>query len=243
MSNLKSYITLSRPGYWTKNIAIIPGMVLAFIEMHVKISVEAAILSIVSACCISASNYIMNEYLDRATDRYHPVKKKRVLVHTPLNPHYVILEYLAFLFIGLIIAFQLGYAYFLVSIGLLVNGIIYNLYPMRTKDRAYIDVLVESFSNPMRFLMGWYAASESLPFAPGSILLSYWFFGTYLMCMKRKQELQKFNDMTDAVNYRGSYATYTPKKLLIYALLMLAFSGIFFLVYGYHVYPLLLAIL
>jgi decaprenyl-phosphate phosphoribosyltransferase len=238
MKALGNYFALARFGYWTKNIAIVPGFIIAYIELNAHIEIKTAIIAIISACFISASNYIMNEYLDRATDKFHPVKKKRVLVHTPLNPHYVILLYLLFLFAGLILAYLLGFWFFLTSIGLLINGIVYNLHPMRAKDVAFVDVIVESFSNPMRFMLGWYAAGATV-FAPISILLSYWFFGTYLMCMKRRQELQKFNDMQDATSYRGSYAVYTPAMLLKYAVLMLGLSGIFLAVYVNRIYEIL----
>ena len=50
-------------------------------------------------------------------------------------------------------------------------GILYNVEPIRTKDRAYVDVLSESINNPLRFLLGWSAiVSDVLP--PSSVLLA-----------------------------------------------------------------------
>jgi hypothetical protein len=36
-----------------------------------------------------------------------------------------------------------------------MQGIFYNVRPMRTKDRAYLDVISESINNPLRLMIGW----------------------------------------------------------------------------------------
>ena len=43
--------------------------------------------------------------------------------------------------------------------------------PVRTKDRAYLDVLSESVNDPLRLLMGWFAIiPDALP--PSSLILA-----------------------------------------------------------------------
>ena len=70
---------------------------------------------------------------------------------------------------------------------LLVMGLVYNVEPVRSKDKAYIDVLSESINNPLRLLLGWSAIIDSaLP--PISVLVSYWMGGAYLMAIKRYAE-------------------------------------------------------
>jgi len=41
-------------------------------------------------------------------------------------------------------------------------GLVYNVPPLRTKDRQYLDVLSESINNPLRFMLGWTAVIGSL---------------------------------------------------------------------------------
>ena len=52
------------------------------------------------------------------------------------------------------------------------QGIFYNVPPLRTKDKAYFDVISESINNPIRLLIGW-AIVDPTSLPPGSIILSY----------------------------------------------------------------------
>jgi decaprenyl-phosphate phosphoribosyltransferase len=76
-------------------------------------------------------------------------------------------------------------------------GLVYNVKPVRTKDRQYLDVLSESVNNALRVLLGWSAIiSDVLP--PSSILLAYWMGGAYLMAIKRYSEYRFINSSEQA---------------------------------------------
>jgi hypothetical protein len=36
-----------------------------------------------------------------------------------------------------------------------LQGIVYNVRPLRTKDKPYLDVISESINNPLRLTIGW----------------------------------------------------------------------------------------
>ena len=76
--------------------------------------------------------------------------------------------------------------YFYLS-GLL--GILYNIRPIRLKNIPYIDVISESFNNPVRFLIGWFVVVKS-EFPSVLILLATWSIGAVLMTAKRYDELK-----------------------------------------------------
>ena len=38
-------------------------------------------------------------------------------------------------------------------------GPVYNVPPIRTKEIPYVDVITESFNNPIRLLLGWFAVT------------------------------------------------------------------------------------
>lgn len=61
--------------------------------------------------------------------------------------------------------------FFYASIFLLVMGVLYNVKPIRTKDRACVDVLSESINNPIRLVLGW-AAISTIMLPPSSLLIS-----------------------------------------------------------------------
>jgi len=113
-------------------------------------------------------------------------------------------------------------------------GILYNVSPFRTKDRVYLDVLSESFNNPLRFLLGWTAITSQV-FPPSSILLAYWMGGGFLMAVKRYAEYRFINDPKKAGSYRRSFKVYTEKTLLLssffYAITSCFFLGIFLIKY------------
>ena len=53
-----------------------------------------------------------------------------------------------------------------------LQGIVYNVPPLRTKDKPYLDVISESVNNPIRLLIGW-AMVDPTTLPPSSIILSY----------------------------------------------------------------------
>ena len=113
-------------------------------------------------------------------------------------------------------------------------GIIYNVNPIRSKDRVYMDVLSEAINNPLRFLLGWYLVIAPL-IPPSSVLLSYWMGGAFLMAVKRYAEYRYIDDPARAGLYRKSFVHYTEEKLLLsaffYALMSAVFLGVFLVKY------------
>ena len=68
---------------------------------------------------------------------------------------------------------------------LLLSGVAYNVRPLRLKDRAFLDVIAESFNNPIRLWLGYYALVSPRHVPPLSIVLAWWFFGALLMTYSR----------------------------------------------------------
>ena len=72
----------------------------------------------------------------------------------------------------MLVANTLGYSFALVAALFAVFGVLYNVRPIRAKDRAFLDVIVESVNNPLRFLFGWFAVTPHVA-PPVSILLAH----------------------------------------------------------------------
>ena len=114
---------------------------------------------------------------------------------------------------------------------------LYNVRPIRAKDRAFLDVIVESVNNPLRFLFGWFAVKPHVA-PPVSILLAYWFGGAFLMAAKRVSEHRAIVEAGGTANlaaYRPSFAVYTQSTLvtscLVYAQGFAFMMAIFLLKY------------
>jgi len=234
---LSDYIKLARPDHWFKNIFMLPGMVFAYMYFQTEIGLNTVLLlalGVFSTCLVASANYVINEWLDAEFDKFHPIKKNRPSVTKALDGRIVYLSYILLAVVGLGIAYGISFHFFAVSLFLLVMGLVYNVEPVRSKDRAYMDVISESVNNPIRFALGWLLLAPAV-MPPSSILLAYWMGGAFLMASKRFAEYRFISDKSQASLYRKSFGTYTEQSLLIstffYALTSAFFLGIFLIKY------------
>lgn len=236
-ASISSYIAIARPDHWFKNIFMLPGIALALtlsdnpIESNVLINI---LLAVFSTCLIASANYTINEWLDAEFDKHHPVKCNRPSVSGNLSAFWVYTQWFILSIIGLSIAYSLGLHFLIYSAILLVMGVLYNVKPIRTKDRIYLDVLSESINNPLRLMLGWTAVISNI-IPPSSVLLAYWMGGAFLMAIKRYSEFRFIDDPERAGLYRRSFMFYNEQKLLLssffYALTSAFFFGVFLIKY------------
>jgi decaprenyl-phosphate phosphoribosyltransferase len=231
---MKRYLKLARFDHYVKNLFIVPGFIFNFIsslspensfnkfsqigELLDRIAVVnffALALSLASICLVSSANYTLNEYLDRFDDANHPDKRSREAVKGGLNPFVVYFCYLLFALLGVLVSLLVNVIVFWLSLSLLIMGIIYNVKPFRAKDRAYIDVVIESINNPLRLAIGWYSYSTN-NIVPSSLLLSFFFGGVFLMSLKRYVEFNVLG-LKVAGKYRKSFKKWKSQQLLSFA--------------------------
>jgi decaprenyl-phosphate phosphoribosyltransferase len=191
-------------------------------------------VGIASVCLVSSANYVINEWLDAKYDKFHPEKRSRPSVTGLVKAKFVYLEYVIVASCGLLLAWLVSRLFFWTSVSLLVMGLLYNVKPFRTKDRAYLDVLSESINNPIRLLLGWFiVTSHFLP--PSTLVAGYWMGGAFLMAVKRHSEFRVFPDKKTAAAYRRSFGRYTEENLLLsavfYAITASVLIGIFLIKY------------
>ena len=235
-ARFSDYVAIARPDHWTKNVFMLPGVVLAYVidSQAVFSSLVFLPIALLSTCFIASANYTINEYLDGKSDRHHPTKCNRPTALGLIKPHYVVIQYVALVVLGLVLASLFTPMFFYASVFLLVMGLIYNVEPVRSKDRPYIDVLSESINNPIRLVLGW-AVVSTIVLPPSSVLLSYWMGGAFLMAVKRYAEYRMIDDADRAGRYRSSFKFYTEEGLLLsaffYALTCVLFLGIFLIKY------------
>ena len=234
----KTYIRIMRLDHWIKQLFILPGAAFALFVLpsrSFRESLGRLALGFLSTCFIASANYVINEWLDREFDRYHPVKKHRSIVEDGADPKIVYLLYAALTAAGFLLGWLVGTPFVYMEIWLWVMGILYNVKPIRTKDIPFVDVLTESINNAIRLLIGWFIITDAF-FPPVSLVLGYWFAGAFLMATKRFSEYRMINDPETAGLYRKSFRRYTEKSLLLssffYAMCSTMFLGIFLIKYN-----------
>ncbi len=238
-ASVADYVAIARPDHWVKHIFIVPGIALAYVLVPDRpgFSILTVLLGFVSAAAIASANYVINEWLDAEFDAHHPTKSRRPAVAKTMSPAAIYAEYCALSLFGLAVAWLVSAMFFAVSIAFLVSGLMYNVQPLRTKDKVYVDVITESVNNPIRLMLGW-AMIDPGTVPPSSLLLSYWMGGAFLMTVKRFAEYRSIV-MTHGPEvlhlYRRSFRYYTEKKLLIvsflYAQMAVFFLAVFLIKY------------
>ena len=219
---MTEYLKVLRPDHWLKNVFIVFGHLVAIALLPGQVPQSplhlglAMLLSLIPACLVASANYILNEILDAPFDRMHPTKHQRPVAAGTVKVPVLYGIMAAITLLAFAMAawwFNTGYV---VSLALLfLSGLVYNVEPLRLKDRAYLDVIAESFNNPVRLGLGWYALLPSNVFPPLSIVLAWWFFGALLMAGKRYAEYRFIGDAERSGRYRRSFRTYNERSLVL----------------------------
>ena len=180
MRLLLRLVALMRPHQWLKNAFVFAGLV--FSETWGNGPLALAVLKAFAAfCCFSSMVYILNDWLDRASDSRHPVKRLRPLASGAVSPALALA--LAALLLAAGLAFAAGNAILLVLLGIYVA---LNLaYSWRLKHVPVVDVSIIASGFMLRLLAGTLAVG-----IPPSrwMLLAGLFVALFLGFSKRKAE-------------------------------------------------------
>ena len=89
------YLSILRPGHWSKNVfvfaALLFGRKLIGPANEIFIAVASSIGGFICFCLASSAMYIVNDVIDRKTDRSHPEKSKRPIAAGEINIGFALL--------------------------------------------------------------------------------------------------------------------------------------------------------
>ncbi|MDH4219382.1 MAG: UbiA family prenyltransferase [Candidatus Aminicenantes bacterium] len=227
---MSPYLEAMRLGRWPRSLAIFSGVAAYFFlyrdsasTLPVLWGLGQSIFAFLLTWGISTANYVINEIADAPFDIHHPTKRNRPLARGEIKKIPFLIYGIFLSLLSLVLAYIFfSRPFFFSLLALLFAGFLYNIKPIRTKDIPFLDSISESANNPIRFLIGWFAFSPAHVLPPLSLLVSWWFFGNFLMVSKRLSEFRLLKDKAE--NYRSSLSKYSIPSLV----LGIALSGTLF---------------
>ena len=231
------YVLMARVDHWVKNAFMLLGVAVALLYrpgLFEAARLPAIVLALSATCLIASSNYVINEYLDAPFDRLHPKKCRRPAAQRQLSGVVVYAFWGLLAIAGVLLATAVNEPFAATALLFWIMGCVYNVPPLRAKDVAFVDVLVESVNNPIRLALGWFALIPDL-LPPLSIALAFWMVGAFFMAAKRFAEYRQIADPETAASYRKSFGVYDEGRLLgsmlFYAATGAVFGGVFLVRY------------
>jgi 4-hydroxybenzoate polyprenyltransferase len=193
-----------RPDQWTKNLLVFAALVFAR-RLFDLASVAAAVEAFVIFCFLSGVVYLVNDVMDRDSDRRHPLKSRRPIAAGELPVVTALTAAGLLCAVSLAAAFTLGWRFGAVA-GVYVSLLV--LYSGPLKHLVIIDVLTVAMGFVLRAVAGAVAID---------VLISRWLFvctillALFIVLAKRRHELVLLGG--DASSHRAILGEYSPYLL------------------------------
>jgi hypothetical protein len=188
-SNIYHFVEVARPWLWVKNLGLLLPVFLAGKLFDTTI-LPSVLWGIISFCLLSSSNYILNDIIDAAKDKTHPLKRHRPIANNILTVQQAMFAAISFGFMGLLIAFFINQMFFLLSV---LFVLIHHLSYFYFRKMSVLDVLAIGSGYLLRIMAGEQAAG---------ITMSVWLFlavlsGSLLMAIgKRRHEFSMVKEIS-----------------------------------------------
>ncbi len=225
--NVYQFIEVARPWLWVKNLGLLLPVFLAGRLFDPSI-LPVVLLGILAFCLLSSSNYILNDILDAAKDKTHPIKRHRPIASNSITVEQAIALASLFGFLGLLIAFFINQTFFvLATVFVLIHHLSYFFF----RKMSVIDVLAIGSGYLLRVMAGEQAAG---------ITMSVWLFlavlsGSLLMAIgKRRHEFTQVREISKVnKDFHQDDFIYSEKILDSY---VAVFASSTFIAYSYFTF-------
>lgn len=197
---LSAFVRLGRPTQWTKNLIVFAALLFSN-KLFTEGSAANAAAVFVAFCLLSSAVYALNDIMDIAEDRTHPVKKNRPVASGALSPAQ------AGAYAVVLAAISLGSAFLIkpvVGLICLLYAVINISYSNWLKHVVILDVMLVSSGFVLRAVAG--AAALSVAVSPWLLLCTI-LLSLFLAMCKRRCEISTLAE--GAGSYRKVLSQYS----------------------------------
>ena len=203
-STVLSLIVSVRPEQWTKNLLIFAGLLFAR-RLFDPAAVAEASFAFVIFCALSGAVYVINDLLDRDSDREHPLKALRPIASGTLSVPAAAWTAAVLVVAGLGGAFELNRRLGIVAAAYFG---LFGLYSARLKHIVIIDVLTIALGFVLRAVAGAVAIEVEISHW---LLVCTFLLALFIAMAKRRHELVLLTNT--ATSHRPILSEYTPYLL------------------------------
>ena len=204
----RSWLSALRPKQWTKNLVVFAAFLFALGDQHQAVNwpcLGSAALASLVFCVVSSGVYLLNDVLDLARDRAHPIKRHRPLAAGEIQVPAATAAGLVLLGIGLACAWAL-HGQFAVVVGAYI--LLQAAYSLLLKQVAFLDVLLIAAGFVLRALAG--AVVLNVTISPW-LLFCTGLLALFLALCKRRHEKVVLDGLP--ANVRPSLGRFTTRAL------------------------------
>lgn len=203
-SSWTSWVRLLRPQQWVKNMFVLAALLFSGRALEPRF-ILAALGGFVAFCLLASGVYVMNDYVDRESDRAHPVKRKRPIAAGEIPASAGLVAAVLLAGGGAGIAFAVNAQLGLLAVTYLLLNIAYSLVLKRI-------VIVDVFAIAAFFVLRLVAGAVAVEVRPSIwLLLCGGLLSLYLGFAKRRQELRLMGKASG--EHRAVLSTYTTPFL------------------------------
>ena len=215
-------INALRPVQWTKNLMVFHGLLFG-LRLFEPWAVLRALAAFAIFCALSGAVYLVNDILDRESDRRHPLKATRPVASGALSVQAAMVSAIVIGAAGIAGALMLGGGFAIVAASYLG---LQALYSTVLKHIVIVDVLTVAIGFVLRAVAG----AVAVDVEPSHwLLVCTILLALFIVLNKRRHELTLL--ASDAVSHRrilGEYSPYLLDQMIAVATASTLISYIFY---------------
>src|SRR5688572_13674338 len=213
-----------RPEQWTKNLLVFAALI--FSEQGLLFDLRSVLTAVEAFgifCLLSGVVYLLNDVMDRESDRRHPLKRRRPMAAGALSVTTALIAAVVLGALALAAAVSLSWAFGTVALAYVV---LQGLYSGLLKHLVIVDVLTLAIGFVLRAVAGAVAID---------VVISQWLFvctillALFIALSKRRHEVLLLGE--DAAGHRpilGEYSPYLLDQMIVVVAASTLISYIFY---------------